>query len=172
MDDYADWSGRRHIYDKTGLQSVADFPILINDRCLGVLGIARNQAGYPFDEQQIQIGKQFAQITALVLNNLQLLDNSSLQAAALNAAANAIMMTDQQGTIQWVKFCFYEFTGYAFEEAIGKNPRILQSGRTSQEVYPELWKKVLSGQARHGELFNRRKDGTDFVEEMTITPLR
>ena len=114
MDDYADWSGQRHIYDKTGLQSVADFPILINDRCLGVLGIARNQAGYPFDEQQIQIGKQFAQITALVLNNLQLLDNSSLQAAALNAAANTIMMTDQQGTIQWVKFCFYKFNRLCF----------------------------------------------------------
>ena len=172
LEDYAGWSGGRDSHDRAGLQSVADFPILINGRCLGVVGIARNQIGFPFDEQQIQIGKQFAQIAALVLHNLQLLDNSSLQAAALNAAANAIMMTDRQGTIQWVNSAFTNLTGYAFEEAVGKNPRFLQSGRTSQEVYPDLWKWILSGQAWHGELFNRRKDGTDFVEELTITPLR
>ena len=63
-------------------------------------------------------------------------------------------------------------TGYSREEAIGHNPRVLKSGCHSPEFYKELWNTVAAGRVWHGELTNRRKDGTFYTEEMRITPVR
>ncbi len=95
-----------------------------------------------------------------------------LQLAALESAANGIVMTDRSGTIVWVNQAFTRLTGYDREEAIGKNPRVLKSGQHSSAFYRELWECILSGQVWRGELTNRRKDGTLYVEEMSITPVR
>jgi diguanylate cyclase (GGDEF)-like protein/PAS domain S-box-containing protein len=95
----------------------------------------------------------------------------NLQAAALGAAANAIAVTDFRGTIQWVNHAFTTMTGYSAEEVVGKNPRLLKSGTQSPSFYADLWSTVSSGKVWHGELINRRKDGTTYIEEQTITPL-
>ena len=94
-----------------------------------------------------------------------------LQAAALEAAANAIVITDFHGTIMWVNHAFTTMTGYSKEEAVGKNPRLLKSGKQPQSYYADLWSTISSGKVWHGELVNRRKDGTTYTEEMTITPV-
>jgi diguanylate cyclase (GGDEF)-like protein/PAS domain S-box-containing protein len=94
-----------------------------------------------------------------------------LQSAALEAAANAIVITDFRGTIQWVNQAFTTMTGYSTEEVLGKNPRLLKSGKQSQSFYADLWSTVSSGKVWHGELINTRKDGTTYIEEQTITPL-
>jgi diguanylate cyclase (GGDEF)-like protein/PAS domain S-box-containing protein len=94
-----------------------------------------------------------------------------LQSAALEAAANAIVITDFRGTIQWVNQAFTTMTGYSAEEVLGKNPRLLKSGKQPQSYYADLWSTVSSGKVWHGELINRRKDGTTYIEEQTITPL-
>jgi diguanylate cyclase (GGDEF)-like protein/PAS domain S-box-containing protein len=94
-----------------------------------------------------------------------------LQSAALEAAANAIVITDSRGTIQWVNHAFTTMTGYSVEEVLGKNPRLLKSGKQPRSYYADLWSTVSSGKVWHGELINTRKDGTTYIEEMTITPL-
>jgi diguanylate cyclase (GGDEF)-like protein/PAS domain S-box-containing protein len=94
-----------------------------------------------------------------------------LQAAALEAAANAIVITDFHGTIMWVNHAFTTMTGYSKEEVVGKNPRLLKSGKQPQSYYADLWSTISSGKVWHGELVNRRKDGTTYTEEMTITPI-
>lgn len=96
----------------------------------------------------------------------------ALQAAALEATANAVVITDQKGTIIWVNFAFQQLTGYARAEAVGQSTRLLKSGQTPQKVYEELWRTILAGRIWRGELINRRKDGGLYHEEMTITPLR
>jgi nitrogen fixation negative regulator NifL len=95
-----------------------------------------------------------------------------LQVAALESAANAIVITDASGRIEWVNPAFEKLTGYSALEVIGQNPRALKSGRHPQEYYAELWRTILSGRVWQGELINRRKDGTLYPEEMTITPVR
>lgn len=96
-----------------------------------------------------------------------------LQSAALNAAANAIVITDRAGFIQWVNPAFSELTGYTAAEALGKNPReLVKSGQHDQAFYKDLWDTILSGQVWRGEIINRRKDGTLYTEEQVITPLR
>lgn len=96
-----------------------------------------------------------------------------LQSAALAAAANAIVITDREGTIQWVNPAFSELTGYELAEAVGRNPRdLVKSNQQNPAVYTELWQTIITGQAWHGEMVNRRKDGSLYTEEQTITPLR
>ncbi len=96
-----------------------------------------------------------------------------LQSAALNAAANAIVITDQEGSIQWVNPAFCDLTGYTTAEVLGKNPRdLVKSGQHPPKFYKKLWETILAGQVWRGEIINRRKDGSLYFEEETITPLR
>ena len=95
-----------------------------------------------------------------------------VQTTALDAAANAIVITDHNGTIQSVNPAFTALTGYTAQEAVGQNPRILKSGKQDEAFYRNLWQTISSGQVWSGELTNRRKDGSLYDEEMTITPLR
>ncbi|MBZ0169251.1 Histidine kinase [Candidatus Methylomirabilis lanthanidiphila] len=96
---------------------------------------------------------------------------SRLQAAALEAAANGIIITDRDGTIRWVNPAFTRLTGYTAEEAIGRNPRVLKSGTHDQAFYHNLWETILSGRVWQGEIVNRHKDGSLYTEDQTITPV-
>ena len=91
---------------------------------------------------------------------------------ALEAADNGVVITDPTSRIVWVNPAFTRTTGYGAEEAIGQNPSLLKSGRQGQAFYARMWETILAGEVWHGELDNRRKDGTLYPEEMTITPIR
>jgi PAS domain S-box-containing protein len=95
-----------------------------------------------------------------------------LQSTALESAANAILITDREGAIIWINSAFTSLTGYVAEEAIGQTPRILKSGRQDPSFYQDLWRTILAGQVWHGEIVNRRKDGSLYTEEQIITPVR
>jgi protein-histidine pros-kinase len=95
-----------------------------------------------------------------------------LQSTALEAAANAIMITDRDGVIIWVNPAFWKLTGFSSQEAIGQTPRLLKSGLPDQVFYENLWKTILAGEAWTGEIVNRHKDGTLYTEEQIITPVR
>jgi two-component system, cell cycle sensor histidine kinase and response regulator CckA len=94
-----------------------------------------------------------------------------LQGAALEAAANAIVITDTGGIIQWVNAAFMELTGYGRDEVVGRKANILKSGRHGDEFYYDMWTTISAGKVWQGELFNKRKDGSIYTEEMTITPV-
>lgn len=95
-----------------------------------------------------------------------------LLAAALGATANAVVITDRQANILWVNAAFEQFTGYSSRDVVGQTPRLLKSGENPVALYKDLWVTISSGQRWQGELINRRKDGTLYAEQMTITPLR
>jgi len=95
-----------------------------------------------------------------------------LQATALQSAANGILITDPAGQIQWVNPAFTLLTGYEADEVVGKRPGILKSGVQDAAFYQNLWQTVRKGEVWKGELVNRRKDGTQYTEEMVITPVR
>ena len=94
-----------------------------------------------------------------------------LRAAALKAADNGIVITGSNGIIQWVNPAFSELTGFEFDEVIGKNPRIINSGVHDAAFFEEMWQVIMSGAVWFGEVVNKRKDGTHYTEEMTITPV-
>ena len=86
-------------------------------------------------------------------------------------SASAVLITDVTGTIEYVNRKFTQVTGYAAEEAIGKNPRILKSETTPPEVFEDLWETILNGSEWRGELQNRRKDGSVYWSVASISPL-
>jgi len=92
--------------------------------------------------------------------------------AAIEQAAEAIVITDTQAVIRYVNPAFTKMTGYEAGETIGQNPRFLKSGRQGPAYYKDLWDTIRAGKVWHGELINRRKDGTLYTEEMTVTPVR
>ena len=94
-----------------------------------------------------------------------------LNVAAMEAAANGIAITDANGTLKWVNPAFTKLTGYSSSEAIGQNPRVLKSGKQTPEFYEQMWQTITSGKVWLGELVNKRKDGSLYDEEMTITPV-
>jgi len=95
-----------------------------------------------------------------------------LQGSALEAAANGIVITDRDGRILWANPAFSRLTGYSLEESIGQTTRFLKSGVQDPAFYRHLWETILAGRVWQGEMVNRRKDGSLYTEEMTITPLR
>ena len=94
-----------------------------------------------------------------------------LQSAAIEAAANSIVITDSEGRIVSVNRAFTTMTGYNKDEVLGKNPRLLKSEVQSDRYYDNLWSTISSGKVWTGEIVNKRKDGTTYPEEMTITPV-
>ena len=95
-----------------------------------------------------------------------------LQSAALHAASDAIGITDRAGVIEWVNPAFTQLTGYTAEESRGKNLQtLLTSGKQDEAFYEGLRDTILAGRAWHGELINRRKDGSRYTEDQTVTPI-
>jgi diguanylate cyclase (GGDEF)-like protein/PAS domain S-box-containing protein len=95
-----------------------------------------------------------------------------LQLHALNAAANAIVITDTGPNILWANAAFSKLTGYTLGEAMGRKPsELITSGLQDSAYYQQMWATILAGNVWHGELVNKRKDGSLYDEELTITPV-
>jgi PAS domain S-box-containing protein len=105
------------------------------------------------------------------ITQMQLADEIRTQGLALSAAANAIVITDQDGLIEWVNPAFVNMTGYSESDCLGQSFRILKSGHQNDEFYRELWDTITAGNIWKGELVNLRKDGSLYHEEETITPV-
>lgn len=107
-----------------------------------------------------------------VTSRKQIEENLRLESAALEFAANAVVITDRDGMIQWTNSAFAKLTGYSAEESLGRNPRdLVRSGMQDEAFYQDMWTTILGGQVWRGELINRHKDGTYYTEEQSIAPV-
>ncbi|MCZ7567969.1 MAG: PAS domain S-box protein [Ardenticatenaceae bacterium] len=92
--------------------------------------------------------------------------------SAIVQTADSVMIATRSGVIEYVNPGFEELTGYTREEAVGKTPRILNSGHHDTQFYEELWKTVLAGRVFRAVFTNRKKNGQLYYQEETITPVR
>lgn len=111
-------------------------------------------------------------VTTDITEQRQTQSQLQLHMAALTMAANAIVITDASGNIQWANPAFTELTGYAPDEAWGRSlGQLVKSGLHDRAFYQDIWQTILAGQVWSGKIINRRKDGTLYTEEQTITPI-
>ena len=107
--------------------------------------------------------------------DLQLLHKAEIQvhklATAIEQVGEVIIITDTNGTIEYVNPAFTAVTGYSRDEAIGRNPSILKSGKQDNAVYSDLWKSITQGKTWEGRLVNKKKNGSFFTGEATISPI-
>ena len=90
---------------------------------------------------------------------------------AMDNSSDTIVITDTKGTISYVNPAFEKITGYSSKEALGMNPSVLQSGVHDAQFYKELWETITCGETWSGHLINKRKDGSKYTEEATISPV-
>ncbi len=133
--------------------------------------------------QSIRPGKRWSSIPSALLRFLgqvfvnavrrQEIDDQLLKLSrVVEQAADSVVITDPEGTIEYVNPAFEAKTGYAAEEAVGKNPRILKSGMHEPEFYKALWETIRQGHPFHSVIINRRKTGELYYESQTISPVR
>ena len=133
----------------TRIAEVIVTPQLKENKIIGIIGIARD----------ITFRRQ-AEETLRILSR------------AVEQSPNNILITDTEGTIQFVNSKFTEVTGYTAQEAIGRNPRILKSGKTPPEEYAHLWKTIRSGNEWRGEFYNKKKNGDFYWGAAAILPIK
>lgn len=90
---------------------------------------------------------------------------------AIEQVDESIVITDINGSIQYANPAFEKRSGYTIEEALGKNPRILNSGAHPKEFYRVMWQTLLKDHKWQGEIINKKKDGTLYTEHVIITPV-
>jgi PAS domain S-box-containing protein len=161
-----------------GLRSVVALPLKIDDLAFGTLVI---YAGDPdsFGPDEIALLEELAADLAYGVGTLrvQAARNRAERemrrlSVAVEQSADAVVITDTTGAIEYVNPAFERVTGYSSDEALGKNPRILKSGVHGPAFYAAMWATLSSGSSFVGDLTNRRKDGSLFQEEAVISPIR
>ena len=177
----------RMYFSKVPLYSAMFAPLRDKGVSIGVLGMVRNSPeGAKYNEQDLRFLQDVADRAAMAISSARTYealrdevqqhklaaDQLRLQSAALNTAANGILITDKAGHILWTNRAFETVTGYSVQEILGRNPReLIRSGKQDQQFYRKMWATILSGKVWEGEIVNRRKDGTLHDEYMTIAPV-
>ncbi len=155
----------KSLYDLVDHDAPYDVEHQIKRATDGSIVDVRSRAVYHHDEHKV-IGV-IQDVTSANLGQASI--QKLLQAVEQNPAS--IVITDIEGTIEYVNPKFTEVTGYSREEAIGQNPRILRSEYTEPETYVELWSTLLSGNVWNGTMCNRNKNGELFWESASISPI-
>lgn len=158
---------------KAGIQSCWSQPIKNSEhRVLGTFDIYHATQREPSAEDIDQM-ERMAHLAAQVIEQVGLQEILHLKDVAFNTASNAMAITDKDTRIQWANPAFGEMTGYAASELIGLPLRDLGKSEKQDPAYDQtIWKTILAGNGWHGELIHRQKNGVDYDEEMTITPMK
>jgi len=129
-----------------------------------------------FNTMSVELGALIHDLEERVAARTADLSTANLQLSKLSTAveqsADAIVITDLKGRIEYVNHAFCEATGYSAEEALGQNPRILKSADTPPEVYRDLWATLARGETWSGDLLNTTKTGELLWESAVISPIR
>ena len=142
-----------------------------NGQLLGALVIHWRQIK-PISPDDMELMIEAAHWAGIAIENVNTREQLRKLSTAVDQSPAATVITDLKGDITYVNPRFTDVTGYSLTEAIGKNPRILKSGRTPPEVYQDLWQTIATGQEWKGEFLNRKRNGGLFWEKASITAIR
>ncbi|WP_340100399.1 PAS domain S-box protein [Salinibaculum salinum] len=136
----------------------------------GVLVVA-STATDAFDGEDVRLGRVLGTNAATALGRVEQERDLRSFERAVESSGHGIVITDIDGTIEYVNPAFEEITGYSREEMRGENPRVLNSGEHDEAFYREMWETILAGDVWHSEIINEHKDGEQVVLDQTIAPI-
>ena len=152
------------------LSTFMTIPVFAGERIVAVIGMGNKDSGY--DENDVR------QLSLLMDSVWRITEAKRFEAqqrrlaTAVEHAAEGVMITDIDGTIEYVNDACVQMTGYEKEELIGRNPRILRSGEQEEAFYQEFWRTIASGRVWTGRIVNRKNDGALYTAELTVSPVR
>jgi len=144
-------------------------PVVDQGKVRIILGVGNKETDY--DETDVQLLSLLARDGWSIVSRKRAEDQVRLHLAVLESTANAIIVAGRDGVIQWVNAALTSMTGYSPAEAVGQNPRLFSSGEQDRAFYRQMWQTILAGRPWRGELVNKRRDGSLYPEELTITPV-
>lgn len=162
------WAGIAHEY---GLQAILSIPLTVHGEAYGAFTVySREPSAFAepvMVNRLVGIAGRISMALEMGMNQQQL----RLLNMALASAANAVMVTDHQGRIQWANAAFSRLSGYGQDEIIGQSPQILKSGQQNKAYYQALWQTINSGEVWSSETVEKNKEGSLYTVMQTITPL-
>ncbi|MBF0294595.1 MAG: diguanylate cyclase [Magnetococcales bacterium] len=148
----------------------------ILDRTVELIGVRKSGEEFPFDLSTSVIRCRDRWCAIGILRDIsarkEIEQRLKLGFTIIEQALEGIIITDAEAVIQLVNPAFTQLTGYAPGEVIGRNPRLLQSGRHDASFFQELWQTLNATGSWRGELWNRRKSGEIFPEWLSISAIR
>ena len=168
------WHERAVVY---GWQASASLPIYCKGIPVGIFMLYADITD-AFDEVAQNLLREMAMDISYALDNfskeaerIQIETQQHQLASVVEQSANGILITDVDANIEYVNQAFVDISGYSLDDIKGKNPRLLESGKTAPSIDEQMWARIMDGKPWRGELINCRKDGTEYTISIFITPL-
>ncbi|MCG5501145.1 PAS domain S-box protein [Ectothiorhodospira sp. B14B] len=171
INDYAGRPDRKGLpQGHCPLTRVLAVPVIEQGRVVMVAGVGNKPSDYT--DTDTETLRLIAEQTWHRVQRQQSENHLRQLSLAIEQSPDSIVITDLQARILYVNEAFLQITGYSRNEVLGQNPRFLQSGNTPPTHYQRMWKKLTQGKPWKGEFYNRRKDGTEYIEFGHVAPLR
>lgn len=168
---HPDWADYRELAEKACLRACWSEPIISSTgNILGAFAIYDREPRST-TQSDLDFIRDSARLAAIAIEHKQAESELRKHSRAVEQSPASIIVTDTEGSIEYVNPKFTELTGYSSTEAVGQTPRILKSGKHSAEFYTELWETITSGKEWRGEFLDRKKNGETFWEYASISPI-
>ena len=154
-----------------GITSMVMLPLIVQDEVIGSLRLG-DLKSRSFSNEEIGLAWSVADQVAGALARTRLDKERRQLSAAIEQTAESVIITDTRSTILYVNPAFARVSGYNRAEVVGFRPSILNSGKQDTVFYQDLWTTISAGQVWQGRFINKKKDGTLYTDEATITPVR
>ncbi len=166
------WADFCHLGLEYGFRACWSEPVFdANKRVVATFALYRDKCGFP-TASEIQLIEGMANLVSIALERQQTSEERNRLATAIEQAGESIAITDVLGMIQYINPAFERTTGFAATEVIGRSHNIVKSGSHDVAFYKDMWGKLASGQTWRSRFINKRKDGSLFLEDTVISPVR
>ncbi len=155
---------------KRGFLSSAAIPLEKEGKVVAVLNVYAKEPHY-FDRETEKLLEELKEDISFALNKMEKLRSSLILQKAVERSDEWVMITDEDGIIEYVNDFVCTLTGYSREELVGSKPNVFRSGYQSESFYRKLWETILAGQEFNAVFVNRKKDGSLFYLEEKIIPV-
>ncbi len=164
-------SAIHQVMRQRGAAALLILPLIVAGEVVGSLAL---EAGQPrhFSAAEINLAWSVTDQVAMTLARAWLDKERRQLSAAIEQTAESVFITDTEGTILYVNPAFERTTGYRRAEAVGRTPRLLKSGQQDADFYRAMWTTTSHGGVWQGRFINKKKDGTLYTAEETITPIQ
>ena len=152
------------------LSRILTIPIIRKKRIVAILGLGNKPNDYR--DNDIEISTRLANLVWEVTERKKAEEQILKLSVGIEQSPTMVVITDKNGKIEYINPRFTDITGYAQSDVIGKNPKILKSGKQNSEFYKNLWETISSGNNWKGELINMKKDGSFYWEHAHISPIK
>ena len=165
------WADYKALALAHGLHACWSQPVVGSDGVLlGTFAMYADQPATPSDDALHAI-KNASGLVSIIMERERRNVLLGMLSQAVEQAGESVVITDKQGTIEYVNPSFERMTGYTSAEVMGKNPSVIKSGNQTNEFYAQLWGTITKGETWHSAIVDRRKDGSQYPALMSIAPI-